>query len=366
MDLLIVAIALEGAVEAFVERGAAAALGVVAITLPLLTRGRFAFGAPAAVWLLGAALSFVDGHLVPDTFGLTLAGMAAAYLLGHLRADAQARAGLAIVVGAAAVVAYNEPGHAAGDLVLTPVLFAIAWVAGFALRERAQQAEAAELRATLAAAEERARIGRELHDIVAHAVSVMVLQVGAVRHRLPESGDRETLLGVEQTGRTALTEMRRLVGAMRREEDELLAPQPGLEALGALAADVTRAGLPVTLHVEGAPVPLPPALDLSAYRIVQEGLTNALKHAHAGRADVTITYAAGELGIEVRDDGGGERRNGDARRQGIPARGRGQRAGHGLVGVGERVKLYGGEMSAGGADGGGFVLRTRLPLGGAP
>ena len=140
----------------------------------------------------------------------------------------QARVGLAVVVGGAAIVVYNEPGHAAGELVFIPLLFAIAWLAGFALRERAEQAEAAEARAAqaereretaarIAVAEERARIARELHDIVAHAVSVMVLQVGAVRHRLPDelADDADALRGVEQTGRTALAEMRRLLGAMR-------------------------------------------------------------------------------------------------------------------------------------------------------
>ena len=161
-------------------------------------------------------------------------------------------------------------------------------------------------------AEERARIARELHDIVAHAVSVMVLQVGAVRHRLPDSlaEDGEALRGVEQTGRTALAEMRRLLGAMRREGDDLeLAPQPGLDGLDALLDEVGRAGLPVRLHVDGEPVPLPRALDLSAYRIVQEGLTNALKHAHASHADVIVRYRPDELRIEVRDDGdGGSRR----------------------------------------------------------
>ena len=184
--------------------------------------------------------------------------MAAAFLLGNLRDDVQARLGLAIVVGGAAIVVYNEPGHVAGEFVFIPVLFAIGWLAGFALRERAEQAEAAEERATqaerereaaarIAVAEERARIARELHDIVAHAVSVMVLQVGAVRHKLPGelAEDADALRGVEQTGRTALAEMRRLLGAMRRDGDDLeLAPQPGLDGLDALAGEVGRAGLP--------------------------------------------------------------------------------------------------------------------------
>jgi signal transduction histidine kinase len=136
---------------------------------------------------------------------------------------------------------------------------------------------------------------------------------------------------------------------MRDDGDDLeLTPQPGLGSLEPLLEEVRRAGLPVQLHVEGEPVPLPRALDLSAYRIVQEGLTNALKHAHAGRADVVVRYGSDELQIDVRDDG-----RGASTSDGL---------GHGLVGIRERVKLYGGEMSTGSANGGGFVLSARLPL----
>jgi signal transduction histidine kinase len=140
---------------------------------------------------------------------------------------------------------------------------------------------------------------------------------------------------------------------MRRDGEELdLAPQPGLGSLDPLLDEFRRAGLPVQLHVDGEPFVLPPTLDLTAYRIVQEGLTNTLKHAHASCADVRVRYRSGELDIDVHDDG-----RGTAPSDGL---------GHGLVGVRERVKLYGGEMSAGVADGGGFVLHTRLPLDGAP
>ena len=160
------------------------------------------------------------------------------------------------MIGGAAIVVYNSPDHAAGELVFVPALFAIGWLAGFALRERAEQAEAAEVRATqaererdaagrIAVAEERARIARELHDIVAHAVSVMVLQVGAVRHRLPDAlaPDREALQNVEQAGRTALAEMRRLLGAMRQDGDRIeLEPQPGLDRLESLLDEVAPRG----------------------------------------------------------------------------------------------------------------------------
>jgi signal transduction histidine kinase len=334
------------------------------IILPLLWRRRFPFAAPAAVWVLGAGCSFVDGRLTVFATTISAAGWAASFLLGNLGDALQARLGLLIVVSSAAIIMYNEPKHAPGELVFIPLLFALGWLAGFALRERAQQAEAAEVRATqaereraaaarIAVAEERARIARELHDIVAHAVSVMVLQVGAVRHKLPETlaDNAEALQGVEKTGRTALTDMRRLLAAMRRDGDEAeLAPQPGLGRLDSLLEEVRRAGLSVELHVDGEPFPLPQAIDLSAYRIVQEGLTNALKHARASNADVTVRYRPGEVELEVRDDG-----KGSAKSDGL---------GHGLVGIRERVKIYGGEMTAGTANGGGFVLRTRLPVGG--
>ncbi len=147
-----------------------------------------------------------------------------------------------------------------------------------------------------------------MHDIVAHAVSVMVLQVGAVRHRLGGglSEDREALRSVEQAGRAALAEMRHLLDAMHDEGEDLqLGPQPGLDRLDALLQEVGRAGLPVELRVDGERVALPRGIDISAYRIVQEGLTNALKHAHATRAEVALEYAHDQLRIEVSDDGRG-------------------------------------------------------------
>jgi signal transduction histidine kinase len=308
----------------------------------------------------------VDGRLIPFPAGVFLLGMAASFLLGNLRDTRRAWIGLAITLGGAAIVVYNQPTHAASSFIFIPTLFGISWLAGFALHNREEQAEAAEARAAqaererevaarIAVAEERARIARELHDIVAHAVSVMVLQVGAVRHKLPDelAEDADALRGVERTGRTALAEMRRLLAAMRQEGDDVeLMPQPGLDELASLLANVGSAGLPVELHVVGDAFPLPRAIDLSAYRIVQEGLTNALKHARASHADVTLRYAPDELRIEIRDDGTD---TGAATSNGL---------GHGLVGIRERVKIYGGEMSAGRAPGGGFVLSTWLPVSG--
>jgi signal transduction histidine kinase len=335
---------------------------IALLVAPVFTRRRFPFAGPAGYWVIAAGISFVDAQLIPYASALFPIGMADAFLLGNLRDVRRATAGLAIVVCAAATLVYNIAGHSVDTLVFVPLEFAISWVAGFAVRERSEQAEAAEVRAAqaeqdrdtaarIAVAEERARIARELHDIVAHAVSVMVLQVGAVRHRLAPAlaEDREALQDVEHAGRAALAEMRHLLDAMREDgEPAERGPQPGLDRLEALLHDIGRAGLPVRLHVDGDPLELPRGIDISAYRIVQEGLTNALKHAHATQADVDLEYRKDQLRIEVRDNG-----------RGVAARNGG---GHGLIGIGERVKLYGGEMSTASADGGGFTLSACLPL----
>jgi signal transduction histidine kinase len=371
-ELLMAFLAIAGMLELVVGRdspGAPSASlwfaipAVAVLVLPLFARRRFPFAAPAAYWLLATALTFVDGLLIAFVGSLGVVGLATAFLLGNLRNGLKAAAGLVIVLVGIVIVVYNIPGPlTVGDFVFIPLRFVVAWVAGYALRERAEQAEAAEERAAqaerereaaarVAVAEERARIARELHDVVAHAVSVMVLQVGAVRLKLPQAleEDKDALGRVERAGRTALAEMRRLLSAMRRDGDGFeLAPHPGIDRLDSLLDDVGGAGLPVRLHVDGDPFPLPRAIDLSAYRIVQEGLTNALKHARASHVDVTFHYRPDELQIEVRDDGEG-RSTSDG-------------LGHGLVGIRERVKIYGGEMNAGTPPEGGFVLGARLPL----
>jgi signal transduction histidine kinase len=337
--------------------------GITSAVLVLLARRRFPFAAPAATWLVCSSLSFVDGQLIVNGAGILVAGMGAAVLLGSQRDAMLARVGLVIVVAGSLTVVRNGPQSSSDDLISVPAMFAIAWLVGWALRERTERTEAAEERAEraerereaaarVAVAEERARIARELHDVVAHAVSVIVLQVGAVRHRMPEnaSADREALRNVEEAGRTALAEMRRLLNAMRDEGDTAeLVPHPGLADLPTLVRDVGAAGLAVDLRVLGEPEPLPAGLDLSAYRIVQEGLTNSLKHAGGGRTEVTVAYEPEALRLEVRD-------HGHVNGTGLEG------AGHGLVGIRERVKIFGGEMSAGPAPGGGFLVRVRLRL----
>ena len=374
LEILIVILAVESAVEVTLRHHAQqpypgwfAAAAIALVILPLLGRRRFPFAAPAALWLLAAAVSFAEGWLVVTPAGAFLAGMIASYLLGNLSDGRQARIGLVIVLCGAVIVVDNQPGHGSGEFIFIPVLFAVAWGAGLALRERAGHAEAAERRAIHAeygreaavreaAAQERARIARELHDTIAHAVSVMVLQVGAVRHKLPEAHEehKNALREVEQTGRTALMDMRHLLDAMREDGGGAeLAPQPGLDRLDGLLAEIGRAGLPVRLRISGDRFPLPGGADVSAYRIVQEGLTNALKHANATEAAVSLHYTPNELTIEVRDNGQGAAPSSAVTRNGH---------GHGLIGIRERVRLYDGEMTTSTPVGGGFLLATRLPL----
>jgi len=368
LGIAVIASALEVALDGSVREAETPAwfalTAIVVVASPLLWRRRFPFWAPVAVWAIAVSVSFVDGRLIVTTAGAFAAGLFAAFLLGHLRTPARARIGLAVVLVGSMVVVLNAPEEQAVNMVFIPLLFAVAWLAGLALGERSAQARAAEERAAYAerereavartaVAEERGRIAREMHDVVAHAVSVMVLQVGAVRHRLPAEleEDRKALRAVEGAGRSALAEMRHLLGALRDAGEDLeLGPQRGVDGLPALADEIRRAGLPVRLAVDGEQLPLPMAIDLSVYRIVQEGLTNALKHARAHQADVVLRYGMGDLEIEIRDDGAGW----------APSDG----LGHGLTGVRERVKIHGGEMSAGPDTAGGFALRARLPLNG--
>ena len=243
------------------------------------------------------------------------------------------------------------------------------WVFGNQLRIRRFQAEAAQARAdrlendralveARAAAEERARIARELHDVVAHSLSVMVVQAGAAR-RVAGSQPAVTLdalSSIETTGRQAMTEMRRLLGMLRKEEPNTaaLAPQPGLDRISALLEQVRAAGLEVDLRAEGPPVPLPPGLDVSAYRIVQEALTNCLRHAGARRVVVKIAYFPRELRLTVSDDGKGASPDGVGD------------SGHGLAGMRERVEMFGGRLDAQGKAGEGFTVTATLPLATAP
>jgi signal transduction histidine kinase len=241
------------------------------------------------------------------------------------------------------------------SVVFLALLAGAPWAAGTAVRSRRlkdRELEHERARAAAAIVEERARIARELHDVVAHSISVMVLQARGGRRVLDsEPADaREAFAAIEGTGQQALDEMRRLLVMLRRSDEELaLAPQPTLRELDGLVEQVQAAGLPVQLDIEGEPRDLPPGVELSAFRIVQEALTNALRHAGPARARVVIRYGADDLELEIADDG--------------PGVGNGSGAGYGLLGLRERVSVYGGELEAGRQAGGGYALRVRLPLG---
>jgi signal transduction histidine kinase len=337
-------------------------LAMLAIVLPLLARRRFPFGAPAAVGVAAALISLVDKTVVPYDGVTFLVGCAALFLVGLLRDRGQAVAGFAVAEGVLAVVVHNSPRSFGGNFVVASIIFAIVWTIAFGVgrksveadeaRERAFRAEhEREERARAAVAEERARIARELHDVVGHSVSVMTVQASGVRRLLrpDQEREREALLVVERTGREALAEMRRMVGVLRRpEEAPALAPQPSLDHLSRLVEQAREAGLPVELRIEGEATQLPAGVDLTAYRLVQEGLTNVVKHARATRAEVLVNYGDGYLEVTVRDDGKGV--------------GNGDGGGHGLVGMRERVSVYGGELDAGPQTGGGYRLRAKLPL----
>jgi signal transduction histidine kinase len=244
----------------------------------------------------------------------------------------------------------------------TGVFVVGSWLAGRGIRSRQARADdfeahvvrverEREAKAREAVADERARIARELHDVVSHSVGVIVIQAQAAQQlEVGEEAVARSLRAIESSGQQALVEMRRLLGLLRREDEELaLAPQPSLRYLDHLAATVREAGLPVDLRVEGDVAALPPGVDVSAYRIVQEALTNALKHAGPARARVLVRYGAGEVELEISDDGPG------------PGVGNGD-GGHGLVGMRERVSVYGGELESGGLPEGGYAVRVRLPF----
>ena len=214
-----------------------------------------------------------------------------------------------------------------------------------ALAERERQLARRE-----AVVDERARIARELHDAIAHSVSMMVVQAGAERRVLDDGADstREVLSTIERVGRSALTEMRRLVGMLRGDDGDELAPQPSLAAVPGLVDGLRDAGYPVELQVDGEPRELPVGVELAAYRVIQEGLTNALKHAGRSHVRVHVRYGPASLELEIADDGTGSP-------AGLPS------GGHGLAGIQERVALYGGELETGPGSEGGFVLRVLLP-----
>jgi signal transduction histidine kinase len=330
------------------------------IILPVLFRRRFPLGVLLLV-LVGSGVQYVyGGDAFQPWFAFVLAFYAVAAYSGRRRAV------LGGIIGALPVVAVSVAkllgGDAFGEVVPPWFFVAGVWAFGRWMRSRGFQTRQLEDRAArlevereekarAAVAAERARIARELHDVVAHSVSVMVVQAQAAQ-RLTGAEQTEfrqqTLNAIETTGRQALVEMRRLLGVLRHTDADLsLAPQPGLGDIDELISQVREADLPVELRIEGEAWPLPPGVDLSAYRIVQEALTNTLKHAGPARARVTIRYGNDDVELEIADDG--------------PGTGPGGGSGQGLIGMRERVALYGGAFENG-KHNGGYRVRARLPL----
>jgi signal transduction histidine kinase len=287
------------------------------------------------------------------------------------RASRRVLLAFAVVVGPMMLLGTGPEGtrSSLGEVAFAYLMYGTVWLVGdnlqtrranvAALRERAERAERdREEEARRAVAEERGRIAREMHDVVAHSMSVMVVQASGARRVIGEDPDRaeHALELIEETGREALTEMRRLLGVLRDEDGTAAAgrdPQPSLDRLDDLVDECRAAGLPVALERRGEERPLPPGIDLAAFRIVQEALTNVRRHAGPASAGVTITYSGREVEVEVADDGRG---------LGADPPADGADTGHGLVGMRERAALYGGSVRAGPRPGGGFAVRALLPL----
>jgi signal transduction histidine kinase len=332
--------------------------------VPLLWRRSY----PSLVLLLVAAafgarvlLGFNPGIA---GFGLLVAMYSvAAYEVGARRLVFLVVAGLGFVAG---FVVFGVTGNPRSFAITVPSLFFVAaWLIGDYLSTRRAYVAQLEERAArlererdqdrrLAADEERTRIARELHDVVAHDVSVMAIQAGAARAvqaSKPEAAAQALGL-IETTARETLIELNRLLGVLRGGNGATpdRSPQPGIGQLAGLVEELRAAGLEVDARVEGKPEPLPPALDLSAYRILQEATTNVLKHARARRVDIRVRYSEAMLALDVRDDGAGD--------GGDPA----SSSGHGLIGMRERVALFGGALRAGRDPAGGFSVHARLPI----
>ncbi len=346
-----------------VKSGQAAAASLfVLVTLPLAWRRR----APVAVLLtvIGAtACALFAMRPIQGPVTSYIAAVVVFYSVGAHCAERRALLGGGIGLAALAVlIAIGQPGTIeAGSL----VIFTVAWLIGRYLRQRRSQVSGLQERAAraerdqeeqarAAVTEERGRIARELHDIVAHSVSVMVIQAQAGQRLISDAAQAGTAFrSIEASGREALVELRRLLAILRTADDQLvIGPQPGLGSLESLIEQVREAGLPVELRIEGHQVPLPPGVDLSAYRIVQEALTNTIKHAGPAKAGVILRYNTSALELEITDTGTGSAPGGIG-------------TGHGLIGMRERTTLLGGDLVTGSRDGGGYLVRARLPLTGA-
>jgi signal transduction histidine kinase len=376
VDALVLVLAVLGQVEIWSApiSGQTLALALAALigTLPLLARRRFPFGAPTLVFAALAGVALVDPSSIVEGPGLRLLAFVslalAFWFAGAHNGGEHAIASVAIGLATTAVVvrsAGREFDVVGDDSDLGVLGFFLIGgglaLAAFALQRRAQRSatledQAArfererEERARAAVTAERTRIARDLHQVIAHSVAVMTAQAGAARLLLAEEPERAgyAALSVEETGRQALADMRRLLGILRTEEgNATLTPQPGMADLTPLLEWARQAGLPVELMVEGAEKFVPPGIDLAAYRIVEEVLTNAVDHPDGSRAQVTVRYGDEALDVEVTTGVRGGQAGGDR---------------HGLVALREQVALYGGQIEAGPRAGGGYGVRAHLPL----
>jgi signal transduction histidine kinase len=340
-------------------------VGALASVLPLAVRRRFPLPVTAVV-AAGVVLQVVAADGAAATFASFVATMICIYTLAREARPPAIAAGYVIISAAVTFVtvlqARDDPIEPF-EFVYPLVYFGLAGGLGALVRQRALRLSAVEGRAAalegelereaeLAAAQERARIARELHDVVAHGLSLMVVQAEAAEELLghdPASAV-QPLRRVQDTGREALGEMRRLLGVLRAADDTSpsTAPQPSLLRIPELVREAAEVGLAVDVEVTGDPTGLPLGLELAAYRIVQEALTNTRRHARATRACVRLDHTPGSLRIEVSDDGQGPT---------------GDHAGHGLDGMRERAALYGGTVDAGPGPGGGFRVSAVLPVG---
>jgi signal transduction histidine kinase len=336
----------------------AAVMGIL-VTLPLLWRRL----APLAC-LVASMAAFLVWTLVAAPRGSLVPFLTVLALLFSLAVHASTRRAAAGLAAAAAVLAVEiaSTTNSFGDYIFIGAFLAGSWLAGRAVRARQQRADELldrtvrleverEEKASEAAANERARIARELHDVISHSVSVMVVQAGAAEQVFDSDPDqaRSSLRSIQETGRQARLELRRLLGLMRTDGGATgLAPQPGLAQLQTLVEQLRQSGLEVDLDMRVEPTTLSPGLELSAYRIIQEALTNALKHGGPGRAWVFVRHDRDALVVEVLDEG--------------QAHASSEGGGFGLIGMRERIALYGGELEHARRNGGGYRLRARLPL----
>jgi signal transduction histidine kinase len=305
---------------------------------------------------IGAVGQMALGDKSDDPILGIVAALLALYAVGSRTSGWRFWLGGTIALAAGCASTLIRQGEFTSDIFSVVLVTGVGLLIGRALGVLETETEVLERerdkRAEQAVAEERSRMARELHDVLGHSISVMGVQAGAVRRvlRPEQERERDALLAVEQTGREAVAEMRRLIGLLRTDEGGISGPSPSLTRVEQLAADMRQAGLAVELSVEGDLAGLPPGADLAGYRIVQEALTNVLKHAPQAHVSATVRSNGSELAIEVLDDGSGA----VAATNGHP--------GHGLLGMRERTTLYGGELSAGPQPGGGFGVRARIPI----